>query len=111
MARFVAVNLVDLHPTQGIADVEPSPDTRSPAVKAVHLATQVTTVSLMMVLPAGGGYYVDMYFGTLPLFMIFGLILGMVAGIWQLIKLAQDEPQANEEMTSKSRTDESSDPN
>lgn len=95
----------------GIASVEPSSDTRSPAAQGLHLATHVTTVSLMMVLPAGGGYYADKYFGTLPLFMVLGLILGLIAGIWQLIQLAQDESPKHEDSASKSTTEESSHPN
>ena len=88
--------------------MESSSDNRSPAAKGLHLASHVTTVSLMMVLPAGGGYYADLYFGTLPLFMVLGLILGLIAGIWQLIKLAQDEPAKHAGPTSKNDTDESS---
>jgi F0F1-type ATP synthase assembly protein I len=78
-----------------VAAVGPTSDTRSPAAKGMHLASQVTTISLMMVLPAAGGYYADTYFGTLPLLMILGLILGLGAGIWQLMKLVQDEPPSN----------------
>ena len=66
-------------------------------------------------LPAWGGYYLDSYSGTLPLFMVLGLILGMVAGIWQLTKLVQGEPEANRQTTNqettKSGNDEPSQPN
>ena len=86
-------------------------DTRSPGVKAANLATHVTTISLMMVLPAWGGYYVDNYFGTLPLCMILGLILGMTAGVWQLTKLVQVESLKNREPTTKNGNDEPSPPN
>jgi F0F1-type ATP synthase assembly protein I len=95
----------------GNASVVPSSDTRSPAAQGFHLASHVTTISLMMVLPAGGGYYADKYFGTLPLFMVLGLILGLTAGVWQLIRLAQNEPPKHEDSTSPSTTDESSHPN
>ncbi|MCH2177794.1 MAG: AtpZ/AtpI family protein [Mariniblastus sp.] len=87
--------------------MEPTSDTRSPAAKGMHLASQVTTISLMMVLPAAGGYYADAYFGTLPLLMIVGLILGLVAGVWQLTKLAQDEPPNTAQLPSENRSDDS----
>ena len=90
-------------------------DTRSPSVKAAHMATHVTTISLMMVLPAWGGYYLDSNSGTLPLFMVLGLVLGMGAGIWQLTKLVQGEPEADRpatnQETTKSGNDEPSRPN
>ena len=91
--------------------MEPSSDTRSPAAQALNLATQVTTISLMMVLPAVGGYYADIYFGTLPLCLIFGLILGVLVGIWQLIQLVQGQSPQNRVPPTKNGNDEPSPPN
>ena len=50
----------------------------------------------MMVLPMLLGYWLDRYLATLPLFLIGGLILGMSAGILQLIKMTgAGPPSAN----------------
>lgn len=40
-----------------------------------------------MVLPMLFGYWLDRYLLTLPLFVLIGLVFGLVAGIVQLIKL------------------------
>jgi F0F1-type ATP synthase assembly protein I len=42
---------------------------------------------MMMVLPALGGYYLDIWLGTLPVFMFLAVAFGLVAGFWQLMKL------------------------
>lgn len=55
--------------------------------KAMNLASQITTISLMAVVPAAGGYYLDRYLGTLPLFLIVGSMLGMIVSGWQLYQL------------------------
>lgn len=63
------------------------PDTRSPTAKALSWVSNITAISVMMVLPAFGGYYLDQYFGTVALFMFIGMILGLAAGFIQLMKL------------------------
>lgn len=70
-----------------MTDPGPSRDDRSPVAKAVSKATEITAVSFMMVIPILLGYWLDLYLGTVPLFAMFGLVLGMSGGIWQLIKL------------------------
>ena len=105
MARFVGRELVGFQSTHELVPVESSSDTRSPMAKAIHLAGHITSVSLMMVLPAGGGFYVDNYFHTKPLFMIFGLVLGLVAGFWQLFKLVQEPSQDVSQETPQNRSD------
>jgi F0F1-type ATP synthase assembly protein I len=55
--------------------------------KAVAKASEVTVVAMTMVLPMLFGYWLDRFLGTLPLFVLCGLVLGMPAGIVQLIKL------------------------
>ncbi|WP_416828097.1 AtpZ/AtpI family protein [Ectobacillus polymachus] len=36
-----------------------------------------------------GGKWMDSYFGTLPLFLIIGLLLGMTAGVYAMTRLIQ----------------------
>ena len=58
------------------------PDTRSPMAKALDLVSQITAVSLTLVLPALGGYFLDGWLGTGLVFVILGLLLGFgLAGL------------------------------
>ena len=45
----------------------------------------------MMVLPALLGYWVDTRLGTVILFTFLGLLFGMGAGIWQLMKIVAQQ--------------------
>jgi F0F1-type ATP synthase assembly protein I len=65
------------------------PDGRSPIAVAMHWATQVTTISIEMVLPILLGVWVDRRLGTKVLFTILGGIGGMWLGIWNLIRVAK----------------------
>ena len=51
-------------------------------------ASQISVISLGMVIPAIIGVGLDRLFGTVVLFAILGVILGMALGFWQLIKFA-----------------------
>jgi F0F1-type ATP synthase assembly protein I len=62
-------------------------DDRSPIAKALSQVAQITTISLMMVIPAIIGQFIDRLLGTVILFTALGLVLGMASAIWQLIKL------------------------
>ena len=64
-------------------------DTRSPTAKAMDWVSKITTISVMMVLPALGGYYLDQRFGTVAIFLFLGMLLGIAAATWQLYKLVQ----------------------
>ncbi len=75
-----------------MSDPDPSRDDRSPAAKAISKATEITTVAFMMVLPILLGYWLDQYLGTIPLFAMVGLVLGMSGGIWQLVQLVNRQP-------------------
>jgi F0F1-type ATP synthase assembly protein I len=55
--------------------------------KAVDRGTQVVSACLVMVVPTFLGLWVDQKLGTVVVFTILGLILGMWAGIWSLLKL------------------------
>ena len=64
-------------------------DGRSPIAKAVNLATQITAGSLILVVPAIAGYWLDQRWGTGILFLLVGFGLGLFAAgwhLWQLIK-------------------------
>ena len=73
-------------------------DTRSSTAKALSWVSNITAISVMMVLPALGGYYLDQYFGTVALFMFLGMIFGLAAGFFQLMKLVnyRNEKMENE---------------
>ena len=62
-------------------------DTRSPSAKAAAFVSKITTASVMLVLPAWAGWWLDQRLGTVALFLFLGMLLGMVAGGWQLYKL------------------------
>ena len=73
-------------------------DDRSPTAKALSKVSQITAISLMMIIPAIIGYFVDQYFGTLILFTAIGLILGIAAAVKQLIDFVahQDKNDSNQ---------------
>jgi hypothetical protein len=66
-----------------------NPDGRSPLAVAVHWASQVTTVSVQMVLPILLGVWVDRSWGTKAVFTILGAAAGLWLGIWNLIRIAR----------------------
>jgi F0F1-type ATP synthase assembly protein I len=51
-------------------------------------SSRLTTIGLEMVLPTVGGYGLDRVWGTLPVFLILGMILGLAVGMWHLMQLA-----------------------
>ena len=48
-------------------------------------------VAFEMVTPALIGVCLDWFWGTVALFTIIGMVLGVVLGFWQLIKIAVSE--------------------
>jgi F0F1-type ATP synthase assembly protein I len=52
----------------------------------------ITTIGLMMVLPAALGYWLDTLWGTGPWLLVAGALLGFVLGLWELRKLAKIGP-------------------
>lgn len=74
---------------------EPAEDTRSPMAKAMDLVSQITTISLVSVLPAVGGYFVDNWLGSGVVFLLLGLTLGMTAAGFQLTSLVKKLDPAN----------------
>lgn len=69
-------------------------DDRSPMAKALSKVTEITTISLMMIVPAMIGYFVDQYFDMLPLFTVIGAVFGMGGAIWQLIAFVSSQEKS-----------------
>jgi F0F1-type ATP synthase assembly protein I len=67
-------------------------DDRSQNAKAMSMAANVTTISLMMAVPVLLGYFLDQLLGTVAVFIVLGVVAGLVCGVWQLFKLVQDQP-------------------
>jgi len=78
-----------LYPTSVDTDMDIPPDQRSPIAIGIAWASRVMTISLTMVLPGLGGYWVDDKLGTKLVFMLAGFFLGMAAAMWQLLQLAR----------------------
>lgn len=74
---------------------KPPKDTRSPIAKAMDLVSQITSIGLTAVLPALGGYFLDGWLETKALFVILGLVLGLIMAGLQLKKLVKKLEQNN----------------
>jgi F0F1-type ATP synthase assembly protein I len=61
--------------------------------------SQITTISLGMVLPGVGGYWLDqwLWLGTRHWFLVVGVILGFVASMLQLMQLVKSMAKRNAE--------------
>lgn len=75
-------------------------DDRSPIAQAVGTASQITTIGLTMILPAFAGYYLDRWLGTVLLFVILGLGLGVASAVLQMSRLIhqlnrESQPDSN----------------
>ena len=57
--------------------------------KGWSLGSQAISISLEMVVPGMLGLWVDRFVGTLPLFLILGVLFGMTAGIIHLLQFAK----------------------
>jgi F0F1-type ATP synthase assembly protein I len=69
----------------------PEIDDRSPTAKALSKVTQITAISMMMIIPAIIGYWIDQYLGTKILCALLGLVLGVAAAIQQLIAFVANQ--------------------
>jgi ATP synthase protein I len=68
-----------------------SPDGRSAYALAMEWVARITSISLEMVLPGLGGYWVDQKLGTKMLFLILGIILGFAVGLRSLLLLTKNK--------------------
>jgi F0F1-type ATP synthase assembly protein I len=72
--------------------MDPESNARSIGL-AFEWVAKITMVGLVMVLPAAGGQYLDRRWGTGFLGLL-GLLFGVVAGVWQLLRMVR-VPQSN----------------
>ena len=82
----------------------PTPDERSPAVVAYAWASRLMTVSLEMVLPGLGGYWLDQRLGTTPAFTAIAFACGLALGMWHLLKMTS-APEGRASNSDGSKTD------
>jgi hypothetical protein len=67
-----------------------------PDVSSERTITRLMTigqVGMEMAAPIGVGWVIDYLFGTMPIFMIVGAVLGFVGGVYHLIVL--NRPRAS----------------
>ena len=64
-----------------------SPELRSPVAAAMALASQITTAAAQMALPPLGGYWLDRWLETGFVFVALGAVLGLVAGIFTILRM------------------------
>lgn len=72
-----------LHGGEGVGD---RPDDRSPLAVALGWVSRITTVSAVMVIPGILGHFIDRWAGTVVLFTVLGMALGLGIGMWSLIR-------------------------
>lgn len=80
----------------GGQNVEKTPDKQPPMAAAMVWVSRITTIALLMVLPGLGGLWLDRKLGTKVVFTLAGFVLGLTAGIWQLVKLSGGRPTRSE---------------
>jgi ATP synthase protein I len=64
-------------------------DDRSSLALAYEWSARITSISLELVLPVLGGYWLDQRWGTPPLLLIVGVVLGFVTATFSLLRLAK----------------------
>jgi hypothetical protein len=64
-------------------------DDRSAFAKAMDLATQVTTICLMLVFPALAGFFLDRWLGWGVVLTSLGLLVGLGISGLQLVRLVR----------------------
>lgn len=72
-----------------------SNDDRSSMAIAMRWVSQITTISLEMVLPAGLGYWLDGQWGTDPWLVASGAVLGLIIAMKHLLQIASESEERN----------------
>ncbi|HEY4761325.1 MAG TPA: AtpZ/AtpI family protein [Thermoguttaceae bacterium] len=84
-----SANFIRHFSNQTCLPVDNTPDGRSPLALALEWVSRITAIAMEMVLPIVIGYWIDKWLGTKVVFLILGLIVGFVSGIWNLVKLTK----------------------
>jgi ATP synthase protein I len=59
-------------------------------LRAVAVATQLgTAVAASLLLALGGGYLLDRWLGTRPIFLLIGIVVGLIASAYTVMDLAK----------------------
>ena len=70
------------------------PDDRSQLALAMAWASRITTVSVEMVVPIVGGYWLDEWCAAEPVFTVAGAAFGLTAGMWHLLRMTRPSSAA-----------------
>lgn len=86
----------------------PPKDRRPPMAAGMEWVSQITSVALMMALPAGAGYWVDQQIGTAPWLLVLGAGVGLGVGLMQLLRMTDRSRrnQSNRESSGLPRQDD-----
>lgn len=85
----------------------PSPGSSSRRAAFIRTANEISSVGYSMAVPPGLGYLADRYFGSTPIGLIIGAVLGFLSGTLQLFKLAKkftSRPETERKFRSNSPT-------
>lgn len=72
--------------------MDQTPDRQPPLAAAMAWVSRITTIALLMVVPGLGGLWLDRWLGTKVVFTLAGFVLGLAAGLWQLVNLSKERP-------------------
>lgn len=60
-------------------------------ITAMRWVSNITTISIEMVVPSLIGLYIDKKLDTQVLFMLIGLVIGNIYALWHLLKLVKNQ--------------------
>ncbi|MCA9095710.1 MAG: AtpZ/AtpI family protein [Planctomycetaceae bacterium] len=85
----------------------PSRVSSSQRAALIRKANEISSIGYSMAVPPGLGYLADRYFGSAPIGLIIGAVLGFLTGTLQLFKLAGMISSRPETKTKKNQSDSS----
>ena len=77
----------DNRPNKVVSVNEDSSDERPPMAVAMEWSARLTVIGLEMALPAAGGYWLDTRWGTPPIFVVAGAVLGLLVSMLHLFQI------------------------
>ena len=67
----------------------PPPESRSPLAIGFEWATRISVMGMTFVVPILAGHGLDRLFGSRPVGLLVGMVLGFLVGIIQLVQFAR----------------------